>query len=461
MSSHNRPKTSRLTGRAAAWTSALLALLTLAAEREARAIPPFARKYKTSCQTCHVIIPKLNSFGEAFRLNGFQIPNAEESLVKDEPVQLGAKPWRQMWPKAIWPSSLPGVPPLGLRIINDVQFTSDRNKSYSSNFEFPHEIEMLAGGRLTEQVGFFSETAWEQEESVSIEQAYLFFNGLLTFISGASEEALSARIGLFDPQFLFAYNERTRLGRVKPAWGDQAASQLKIGGLTSLNDFRLQDNQPGIELNGILARRFYWGAGIVTGNGQAAEDNNNSKDLYYKLKWKLFGRDFLGKMGEEDVSMESDTGNWLENKELLLEHFGYFGNGVAKGSHDDRFRYFGGAVRGTFQELDLSLGYVYGQHDRPFGSDSPATLETGSWFAKAEYMVFPWLMLRSVYEEAHFAAGVPPGVRPDSGHQRRVLLGPVIAPVANMAIEIEWEKHLDNRGMNGSDNLWIRLDVAF
>jgi len=37
-------------------------------------IPQFAKKYGVSCFTCHVAVPKLNAFGEAFRRNGFQLP---------------------------------------------------------------------------------------------------------------------------------------------------------------------------------------------------------------------------------------------------------------------------------------------------------------------------------------------------------------------------------------------------
>ncbi len=67
-------------------------VLLLAAERAA-AIPAFARKYATSCSTCHVAFPKLNDFGEAFRLNGFQITQDDEFYVKDVPVAMGAEPF--------------------------------------------------------------------------------------------------------------------------------------------------------------------------------------------------------------------------------------------------------------------------------------------------------------------------------------------------------------------------------
>ena len=43
----------------------------------ARAIPLFARKYKTTCYTCHVSVPMLNEFGKRFQANGYRIANSE------------------------------------------------------------------------------------------------------------------------------------------------------------------------------------------------------------------------------------------------------------------------------------------------------------------------------------------------------------------------------------------------
>jgi hypothetical protein len=56
--------------------AALLAIFgsLVAVAPPAAAIPVFARKYGTSCQTCHTIYPKLTPFGEAFRRNGFRFP---------------------------------------------------------------------------------------------------------------------------------------------------------------------------------------------------------------------------------------------------------------------------------------------------------------------------------------------------------------------------------------------------
>ena len=65
--------------------------------------------------TCHTVFPKLLALGEAFRLNGYKLPDADELYVKDQPVSLGAEPYKRYFPRFIWPSDIPGMPPLSIR----------------------------------------------------------------------------------------------------------------------------------------------------------------------------------------------------------------------------------------------------------------------------------------------------------------------------------------------------------
>ena len=81
----------RQAGLRAAAAAALAACLLAG---EAGAIPAFSRKYRTSCNTCHVAYPKLNDFGMAFYRNGFQFPRDDEFFVKDAPVTMAARAWR-------------------------------------------------------------------------------------------------------------------------------------------------------------------------------------------------------------------------------------------------------------------------------------------------------------------------------------------------------------------------------
>ncbi|MEE9215424.1 MAG: hypothetical protein V3U54_11655, partial [Thermodesulfobacteriota bacterium] len=54
----------------------LFFLLIAGMNNEANATSQWARKYKTSCSTCHNAFPRLNYYGERFMLNGYQDPDA-------------------------------------------------------------------------------------------------------------------------------------------------------------------------------------------------------------------------------------------------------------------------------------------------------------------------------------------------------------------------------------------------
>jgi len=71
--------------------------------------------YGTSCSTCHIDFPKLNDFGKAFKDAGFKFPKDDDSFVKIPAVMLGAPAQKEIWPKAIWPGVIPGMPPISVR----------------------------------------------------------------------------------------------------------------------------------------------------------------------------------------------------------------------------------------------------------------------------------------------------------------------------------------------------------
>jgi hypothetical protein len=52
----------------------IVAGVVLAAPPRAQAIPLFAQRYRLSCETCHSVLPELNTFGQSFRAHGYQLP---------------------------------------------------------------------------------------------------------------------------------------------------------------------------------------------------------------------------------------------------------------------------------------------------------------------------------------------------------------------------------------------------
>ena len=109
----------------------LVLVLVLFATRESRAIPAFSRMYGTSCSTCHIDFPKLNDFGKAFKDAGFKFPKDDESMIKIPPVMLGAPANAELWPHAIWPGVIPGLPPIGLRYNTYFQYTSTNRTNFN------------------------------------------------------------------------------------------------------------------------------------------------------------------------------------------------------------------------------------------------------------------------------------------------------------------------------------------
>ena len=65
--------------------------LLVEASQQGYAIPLFARKYNTSCFTCHTAEPLLNEFGYRFQANGYQLPGTSEkiSIWDQSPAPVG------------------------------------------------------------------------------------------------------------------------------------------------------------------------------------------------------------------------------------------------------------------------------------------------------------------------------------------------------------------------------------
>lgn len=96
------------------------------------AIPAFARKYQTSCTTCHLDFPKLNDFGKAFKDAGFKFPTDDATYLKVPPVLLGADAQKLAFPHSVWPGEIPGDLPVGLRMNNFFQVTGNNRNRFNA-----------------------------------------------------------------------------------------------------------------------------------------------------------------------------------------------------------------------------------------------------------------------------------------------------------------------------------------
>lgn len=435
-------------------------------------IPVFARKYRTSCSTCHTAAPKLNVLGEAFRLNGYRFPENDVLLREEEPVPLGAEPWKDLWPRAIWPGELPGIPPLALRVVSDAQITRDESAEFSWTYRFPNEIYLLSGGALGETIGFFVEAEWTPEEGIELVQAKILFQDPLPFLP---DRALNVWVGKQN-LYLFTLGDRQidRAGRERLLWGSFDISRLTLrnpangDSLRSENNLRLVLSQPAIEVNGILGGRAFYAVGLAQGTVNAATDNNNRKDFYYKVRYKLGGLALDGSY-DPGIAPVLGTGGQLFDRALIVESFGYFGSFPVANEAEDVHLTLGFAARWLNGPLDLGAGTVWGENRNPWGLAPRRRATHWSAFTKGEYFVFPWLLGSLKFEVLD--ATVPAELRAagfteGSLDRARLLPGVIFLIRQNVRGVVEGELYTrhqpsEETGTRKPHGVWFRLDVAF
>ena len=165
--------------------ASLAAILLAVTSSAALAVPAFARKYQTSCQTCHIVFPKLNAFGEAFRLRGYRMPGETPDMVKEPQVSLGAPAYKRLWPQAVWPGEVSSSVPLAVNIkLADVN-TSTLNEdgtttSVKNDLQFPQEVNLFGAGTLGDHVSYLGEVTFGENPdgsvAVELEHARLQFD---------------------------------------------------------------------------------------------------------------------------------------------------------------------------------------------------------------------------------------------------------------------------------------------
>lgn len=372
---------------------ALLLLLT----GDSYAIPSFARKYQTSCTTCHVAFPKLNSFGEAFRLNGFIIPEADEDFVKEEPMLLGSEAYKRVWPNAVWPSTMPGVPPIAVGANSGYNYL--KGEDVETEFTAP-TVNVFLAGSFNESISFYTGLhLFDGGEIGSLGRAYIRFNNLLD--GKIPKTRLYVRFGQFIPDAVpFANHRNLSLNSFALNTYYTGLGSSFPGGHAHEGEggFNLESNQLGVEVTGIVASRFRFGAGLVNGNGSGGE-NNKAKDGYFRLAYKLGGMAFDGSSGGESGDELAQTDNWKELS-MRIGVFGYKGgadNTGDVGPKDLKFHRYGADINMMLNNLNLFGGFLTGR-DRTMNGSAPQDIDYNLFFLEGDYVVYPWLIGSVRYE---------------------------------------------------------------
>ena len=314
----------------------------------ANAVPAFARKYNMNCNVCHTRFPRLNTFGERFQENGYQIPGTEDGGATAK--------------KRLGELTLNDVTNyLGFRLRGSFNYFTDTGpRSDTSGLEFPQASEWFIAGTLSKNVGFWIEPEFSVEEGeASLERGFVTFNNL------GGHDIAHVRLGRFDPSAFWSYSTiRQQIQPIAAKVTDNgnfmnptitriglgpSAIAAKFSGLfdnagKAIDPFHeaLYNShaEMGVDVHGRpFGKAFLYQAGVLNGAGESFGDSNKQKDWYV--------------MGRLDVA-ESNLFS------ASLSGMGYFGNNNAKvstGQNVDWSRY-GVAGNVRYGMLDVSAAYT-------------------------------------------------------------------------------------------------------
>jgi hypothetical protein len=386
------------------------------------AIPAFARKYRTSCSTCHSNWPELNDFGRAFKINGFKFPKDDEDFVKDPPLVLGAEAQKDNFPHSIYPGELP-ILPIAFRYSGYFSYNTPQPPEVSAAVGYvpktdlfqPNTFTILAAGSFGPSLSFWIDDDLSTGGSGAdggLGDGYIKTNDFLGHYLHIPRNDLNVRLGQFELDLPFTQARTINL--TDYAIYDETA-YVNFSGTgpfvkTSANLFNFASTQRGVELGGYPHRGYTWWS-VALVDGANSSGTINHKDVYVNL-----GQRFDLERDSEQRKQVQATGTTgvHDHTSIRFNGFAYIGNNELNqgGSlfaglptiHEPFYR-TGGAFNYKFRS-NFSLWGVY-EHahdsnkdlnaaDTGFISVKPVTFSGG--FLEAEYWLYPWLIAEMRYD---------------------------------------------------------------
>jgi hypothetical protein len=478
---------------------ALLLTVALVTPPQANGIPAFARKYQTSCTTCHDNFPHLNDFGKAFKDAGFKFPTDDESFIKVPPVLLGAPAQKELWPKTVWPGVMPGMPPIGLRMNNFFQVVGkNRGNLAPLGTGFVPRTDFQTGLFSIFTAGNFgSDIAFWVDDDISeagapsgLGDGYLKFVNIGRFLH-LPKDALHLRAGQFELELPFSPARSWNLS----SWDiyDQSA----FGAINSVrpqqnvnNGFAMSNPAQGVELSGgHHYGGYFWALAIVnqTTGSQAIDSSGlvpsatgfvsdaNFKDIYGRLAYRFNLES--DRESRRAIQAAGATGPRTHTY-LTLGTLYFYGRTVQRFAGVDAnlnpvtltarepFYRVGGDFDFNYRNFNLFGQFLYGRDHNLLPVDStgaliplplgtspvpigfvrgrPATFSGG--FLQADYLPLPWMMLILRYDGvnswADFANGqesIPVGSFFGPAHHTRNRITPGVQFLIHANIKASFE----------------------
>jgi hypothetical protein len=466
------------------------------------AIPAFSRQYGTSCSTCHVDFPKLNDFGKAFKDAGFKFPKDDETFLKIPPVMLGAPAQRDMWPHTIFPGTIPGALPIGLRMNTFFQVYSRNRNQFAppsqgapgiprTDFQ-PGLFSIFTAGNFGSGIAFWVDEDFSVGGSGAaggLGDGYLKFHNIGRLFK-LPNDSLNLRVGQFEIDLPFSPARSWNLS----GWDiyDQANFGAANGlGPTGLgpgvsNGFAFSSPGQGVEISGgHTYGGYHYSLAVLNQNtsGTTASGDNvspavgifsdsNFKDLYGRFQYRFnLEKDAASR---NDIQAAGATGP-RDHTYLQLGAYYFYGRSVQRITPTlpdqptppvftarEPFYRTGGDFSFNYRTFNLFGLYMYGRDqsqvlngDETGLIQAPAAHFNGG-FLEADYLALPWLMTILRYDRvqstADFLNGSGNFFASASATRNRVTPGVQFLIHANIKASFEYQIRPKQAGTDSNGN---------
>lgn len=420
-------------------------LMFLSAAPALHAIPAFSRMYGTSCTTCHLDFPKLNDFGKAFKDAGFKFPKDDDQFLKAPPIMLGAPAQAQLWPRTVYPGTIPGLPPIGLRYNTYYQQINANRDNFNqvlpagtvgnfipkSDFE-PGLFSIFTAGNFGSEISFWVDddiSVAGANVNGALGDAYLRFKNLSRFLK-LPTDSVHLRVGQFELDLPFSQARTWNLSGWDIFGQTNIGVQNGIGQRENVsNESALQDAADGVEVSGGHINHgyhysfavfdqntsgvFFNPPSLSPQNGVAFSSDSNFKDMYGRVVYRFnLERDPASR---HDVQAAGASGPH-DHTYLALGTFAMYGRTAQKTSGfladgvtpavltaREPFYRIGGDINFNYRTFNV-FGVYVAAHDHnlvpvtPSGFSGPTGFAAGppvtysGGFAEADYLFLPWAM---------------------------------------------------------------------
>ncbi len=356
--------------------------IVIVSSAPAHAIPAFARKYGLPCSACHEAWPKLNSFGQNFKDNGYQLNND-----RDSPIWLNPS----YWPVAMRITPHWHYESAGHQTVQSGDGTIEKTIN-TSGFDLTG-IDILTAGTLAKNVSFLLVPSIDGVEgTVGFESANVRFDNI------KGSPWVNLKFGKFELDGPLSEKRMMSFSNTGGAY--QLYHYIPFGG-DNINDFTVGENQLGVELMGhSLDDHTRYAASLISStNGNLGLPGGRSYDGYLHVSQGFM----LGKLGLQRVGVFGVTG--LRPTYFLLDADG---NPIAGTGRGNRSFYRVGAYGNLYVgKFDLTGVYQRASDNvflanntaangsLPEGAQGP-TWNTGTF--EAHYLYSPKHFILGRYE---------------------------------------------------------------